>query len=103
MSSITTNEAGIPVATRPRRSAQLAMLIFAMVITIAGFAQVGLARDGSLPAGMYGYGIGLAILAAGAYFVVVSFAPHADELLLPLAVFLTGLGLPKIYRLALRT
>src|SRR3954471_16468078 len=98
-----TAEPEVQIATRPRRSAQLAMLIFAMVITIAGFAQVGLARDGSLPAGMYGYGIGLAILAAGAYFVVVRFAPHADPLLLPLAVFLNGIGLAMIYRLDLNT
>jgi cell division protein FtsW (lipid II flippase) len=103
MSAISTNEAGIPVAARPRRSAQLAMLIFAMVITVAGFAQVGLARDGSLPAGMYGYGLGLGILAAGAYFVVVRFAPYADPLLLPLAVFLNGIGLAMIYRLDLNT
>lgn len=98
-----TNEAGIPVALRPRRSAQLGMLIFAMIITVAGFAQVGLARDGSLPAGMYGYGLILAILAAGAYFVVARFAPYADPLLLPLAVFLNGLGLAMIYRLDLNT
>jgi cell division protein FtsW (lipid II flippase) len=103
MSSITTNEAGIPVATHPRRSAQLAMLIFAMIITVAGFAQVGLARDGHLPVGMYGYGLGLGILAAGAYFVVVRFAPYADPLLLPLAVFLNGIGLAMIYRLDLNT
>src|SRR3954452_21764625 len=103
MSSITTNEAGIPVATRPRRSAQLAMLIFAMVITIAGFAQVGLARDGSLPAGMEGYGLRLGILAGGSHLVVGRFAPYADPLLLPLAVFLNGIGLAMIYRLDLNT
>jgi cell division protein FtsW (lipid II flippase) len=101
--STATNEAGIPVATRPRRSAQLGMLIFAMIITIAGFAQVGLARDGNLPVGMYGYGLGLGILAAGAYFVVARFAPYADPLLLPLAVFLNGIGLAMIYRLDLNT
>ncbi|MCO6007385.1 FtsW/RodA/SpoVE family cell cycle protein [Actinoallomurus purpureus] len=96
-------EPEVQIATRPRRSAQLSLLIFAMVITIAGFAQVGLARDGSLPAGMYGYGIGLGILAAGAYFVVVRFAPYADPLLLPLSVFLNGIGLAMIYRLDLKT
>ena len=101
--STTTNEAGLPVAVRPRRSAQLGMLIFAMIITVAGFAQVGLARDGHLPVGMYGYGLGLGILAAGAYFVVARFAPYADPLLLPLAVFLNGIGLAMIYRLDLNT
>src|SRR4051812_33526980 len=93
----------VPVANRPRRSAQLAMLIFAMVITIAGFAQVGIARDGSLPAGMYGYGLWLGVLAAGAYLVVTRFAPYADPLLLPMAVFLNGIGLAMIYRLDLKT
>jgi cell division protein FtsW (lipid II flippase) len=93
----------VPVAIRPRRSAQLGMLIFAMVITIAGFAQVGLARDGSLPAGMYGYGLGLAALVAISYVVVVRFAPYADPLLLPLATFLNGVGLAMIYRLDLGT
>src|SRR4051794_7649664 len=102
MSAITA-EPEVPVATRPRRSAQLGMLIFAMVITLTGFAQVGLARDGHLPAGMYGYGIGLGILATGAYLVIARFAPYADPLLLPLAVFLNGLGLAMIYRLDLST
>ena len=101
--SAVANESLTPVGTRPRRSAQLAMLIFAIVVTIAGFAQVGLARDGHLPVGMYGYGLGLGVLAAGAYFVVARFAPYADPLLLPLAVFLNGLGLAMIYRLDLRT
>jgi cell division protein FtsW (lipid II flippase) len=96
-------ESAVPVANRPRRSAQLGMLIFAMAVTITGFAQVGLARDGSLPAGMYGYGLGLGLLAAGAYLVVVRFAPYADPLLLPMAVFLNGLGLSMIYRLDLNT
>ncbi|MCO5998589.1 FtsW/RodA/SpoVE family cell cycle protein [Actinoallomurus rhizosphaericola] len=96
-------EPEVQIATRPRRSAQLAMLIFAMVITIAGFAQVGLARDGSLPTGMYGYGAGLGVLVAISYVVVARFAPYADPLLLPLAVFLNGIGLAMIYRLDLGT
>jgi cell division protein FtsW (lipid II flippase) len=96
-------EPEVQIATRPRRSAQLAMLIFAMVITIAGFAQVGLARDGNLPTGMYGYGAGLAVLVAISYVVIARFAPYADPLLLPLAVFLNGIGLAMIYRLDLGT
>jgi cell division protein FtsW (lipid II flippase) len=88
---------------KPRRSASLTLLVFAMIVSIAAFAQVGLARDGRLPAGMVGYGAGLAGLSAVAYYVVSRFAPYADPMLLPLAVFLNGIGLAMIYRLDLST
>ena len=63
------------------------MLVFAMVVTLAAFAQVGLARDGSAA------GRACTATASGsrcsrpvAYVVVARFAPYADPLLLPLAV-----------------
>ena len=86
-----------------RNAASLALLIFAMVLTLSAFAEVGLARDGSLPAGLFVYGGGLAVLAFIAYFVQAKFTPYADPLLLPLAVALNGLGLTMIYRLDLDT
>jgi cell division protein FtsW (lipid II flippase) len=94
-------EAEVPMPHRPRRGAHLAMLAFAMVIVLAAFAQVGLARDGQLPPGMFGYGAGLAAIVAVAYVLVARFAPYADPLLVPLAVFMNGLGLAMIYRLDL--
>ncbi|GAA4135907.1 FtsW/RodA/SpoVE family cell cycle protein [Actinomadura keratinilytica] len=86
-----------------RNAASLALLIFAMVLTLSAFAEVGLARDGQIPAGLFGYGGGLVVLALAAYFVQAKFAPYADPLLLPLAVALNGLGLAMIYRLDLDT
>ncbi len=86
-----------------RNAASLALLVFAMVLTLSAFAEVGLARDGSLPAGLFVYGGGLAVLALIAYFVQSKFTPYADPLLLPLAVALNGLGLTMIYRLDLDT
>lgn len=77
------------------------MLVFAVGVTLAAFAQVGLARDGSLPAGMFGYGAGLTVIVLIAHLLVTRFAPYADPLLIPLAVFLNGLGLAMIYRLDL--
>lgn len=88
---------------RPRNGASLALLAFAMVVTLSAFAQVGLARDGRLPTGLPLYGFGLAILAGGAYVAVTRFTPYADPLLLPLAVVLNGIGLAMIYRLDLDT
>ncbi|GAA2617302.1 FtsW/RodA/SpoVE family cell cycle protein [Actinomadura fulvescens] len=84
-----------------RNAASLALLVFAMVLTLSAFAEVGLARDGRLPIGLPLYGGGLAILGFAAYFVQAKFAPYADPLLLPLAVALNGLGLAMIYRLDL--
>ncbi|RFU42134.1 FtsW/RodA/SpoVE family cell cycle protein [Actinomadura logoneensis] len=86
-----------------RNAASLALLVFAMVLTLAAFAEVGLARDGSIPAGLFGYGGGLVVLALIAYAAQLRFAPFADPLLLPLAVALNGLGLAMIYRLDLDT
>ncbi|MEV4675818.1 MULTISPECIES: FtsW/RodA/SpoVE family cell cycle protein [Actinomadura] len=86
-----------------RNAASLALLIFAMVMTLSAFAEVGLARDGSIPAGLFVYGGGLAVLALVAYFVQAKFTPYADPLLLPLAVALNGIGLTMIYRLDLDT
>ncbi|MFC5750740.1 FtsW/RodA/SpoVE family cell cycle protein [Actinomadura rugatobispora] len=86
-----------------RNAASLILLIFAMVLTLSAFAEVGLARDGNIPAGLFGYGGGLAVLAFAAYFVQMRFAPYADPLLLPLSVALNGIGLAMIYRLDLDT
>ncbi|GAA0940822.1 FtsW/RodA/SpoVE family cell cycle protein [Actinocorallia libanotica] len=92
-------EVATPTAARPRRAASLGLLVFALVVTIAGFAQVGLARDGSLPTNMFGYALAIVALAAVAYFVMQKWTPYADPLLLPLGVLLNGLGLMMIYRI----
>ncbi|QKW32665.1 FtsW/RodA/SpoVE family cell cycle protein [Actinomadura sp. NAK00032] len=86
-----------------RNAASLALLVFAMVMTLSAFAEVGLARDGSIPAGLFVYGGGLAVFALVAYFMQAKFTPYADPLLLPLAVALNGIGLTMIYRLDLDT
>ncbi|MFC5746939.1 FtsW/RodA/SpoVE family cell cycle protein [Actinomadura rugatobispora] len=84
-------------------AACLGMLVFAMALTLAAFAEVGLARDGRLPLGLPLYGGALALLALIAFMAQARFAPYADPLLLPLAVALNGLGLAMIYRLDLDT
>ena len=82
-----------------RRGASLALLVFALVVMVSAFAQVGLARDNKLPVGVFGYGIIITALAAVAYLAVARWTPYADPLLVPLAVFLNGIGLAIIYRI----
>lgn len=86
-----------------RRASSLFLLVFALLVSVSAFAQVGLARDGRLPTGMFGYGAAITLLAGVAYFVVARWAPYADPLLVPLAVFLNGLGLAIIYRIDQKT
>ncbi|MFE1308295.1 FtsW/RodA/SpoVE family cell cycle protein [Streptomyces sp. NPDC058755] len=82
-----------------RRNTELALLIFAVAIPVFAYANVGLALDDQVPAGLLAYGLGLGLLAGIAHFVVRKFAPYADPLLLPLATLLNGLGLVAIWRL----
>ncbi|MFE5402307.1 FtsW/RodA/SpoVE family cell cycle protein [Streptomyces sp. NPDC056580] len=82
-----------------RRNTELALLVFAVIIPVFAYANVGLAIDGSVPAGLLGYGLGLGLLAGIAHVVVRKFAAYADPLLLPLATLLNGLGLVVIWRL----
>ncbi|NBE91949.1 FtsW/RodA/SpoVE family cell cycle protein [Nonomuraea sp. KC401] len=82
-----------------RRGAQLVMLALAVVIVMGAYANVGLAVDGRIPAGMLTYGLGLGALMLAAYGVLAKFAPWADPLILPLVTVINGLGLATIYRL----
>ncbi|CAK7287347.1 MULTISPECIES: FtsW/RodA/SpoVE family cell cycle protein [Streptomyces] len=82
-----------------RRNTELALLIFAVLIPVFAYANVGLAIDNQVPAGLLSYGLGLGLLAGVAHLVVRKFAPYADPLLLPLATLLNGLGLVCIWRL----
>jgi cell division protein FtsW (lipid II flippase) len=82
-----------------RRVAQLVMLALAVVIVMGAYANVGLAIDGQIPAGMLTYGLGLGGLMLVAYLVLAKFAPWADPLILPLVTVINGLGLVMIYRL----
>ncbi|MGW1531392.1 FtsW/RodA/SpoVE family cell cycle protein [Streptomyces aureus] len=87
------------IGTPSRRNTELALLVFAVVIPVFAYANVGLAIDDQVPAGLLSYGLGLGLLAGVAHLAVRKFAPYADPLLLPLATLLNGLGLVMIWRL----
>ncbi|WP_028797978.1 FtsW/RodA/SpoVE family cell cycle protein [Streptomyces purpureus] len=94
-----------PPAPRPtnRRGVELSLLVCAVLISVFGYAAVGLARSDAVPPDVAGYGAGLGMLALVAHLAVRLRAPYADPLLLPIAVLLNGLGLVLIYRLDLET
>ncbi|MCR8572879.1 FtsW/RodA/SpoVE family cell cycle protein [Streptomyces sp. Isolate_219] len=98
--SSTTNTTTIGTIGAPsRRNTELAMLIFAVLIPVFAYVNVGLAKDGSVPAGVLGYSLGLGLLAGVAHLVVRKWAPYADPLMLPIGTLLNGLGLIFIWRL----
>ncbi|MFC8292445.1 FtsW/RodA/SpoVE family cell cycle protein [Streptomyces sp. NPDC057242] len=92
---------GVPVPKR--RGVELSLLVCAVLISVYGYAAVGLARVGAVPPDAARYAAGLGLLALVAHLAVRFGAPYADPLLLPIAVLLNGLGLTLIHRLDLET
>ncbi len=86
---------------RNARTTELVLLVFSLAIAMAAYAAVGLAHDGALPAGMLGYGGGLALLFGAAHVALRRLAPDADPVLLPAVTLINGLGLAVIHRLDL--
>lgn len=82
-----------------RRRAELLLTSFAVLIAAAGHAYAGLTLDGQLPTGYGPYVLVLGSLALLAHLAVRRFARHADPLILPLGVLLSGLGLVLLSRL----
>ncbi|QIP75248.1 FtsW/RodA/SpoVE family cell cycle protein [Streptomyces sp. VN1] len=95
-------DAPAPAARLPRRrGVELALILMAVLLSVFGYCNVGLAQHDALPPGAAGYGAGLGVLALLAHLAVRLRAPYADPLLLPIGVLLNGLGLVLIYRLDL--
>ncbi|MDX3529821.1 FtsW/RodA/SpoVE family cell cycle protein [Streptomyces sp. ID05-39B] len=87
------------IGTPSRRNTELALLVFAVLIPVFAYVNVGLAINDKVPPGLLAYGLGLGLLAGVGHLAVRKFAPYADPLLLPLATLLNGLGLVVIWRL----
>ena len=94
----------VPALRLPRRrGTELVLIVLAVLLSVYGYCDVGLAKNGTVPPGAAGYGAGLGVLALLAHLAVRWRAPCADPLLLPIGVLLNGLGLVLIYRLDLET
>jgi cell division protein FtsW (lipid II flippase) len=94
-----------PVAVMPplpnRRNAELLLLCFAAVITVAALAIVQANQERGLRWDLVDYAAGFLTVFAGAHLAIRRFAPYADPLLLPVVALLNGLGLVMIHRLDL--
>jgi cell division protein FtsW (lipid II flippase) len=94
-----------PVAVTPplptRRNAELLLLCFAAVITIAALLIVEANQERSLRWDLTSYGLAFLTLFGAAHLAIRRFAPYTDPLLLPVVALLNGLGLVMIHRLDL--
>lgn len=87
-----------------RRGTELLLTAFALAISFAAFAIVGLGVDSEenpLSGRLATYGLGLTLLVAAAHLVIRFAAKYADPVVLPTITVLNGLGLAMIYRLDL--
>jgi cell division protein FtsW (lipid II flippase) len=84
-----------------RRGTELALLGFAVLITLSAQCIVDLTVTGSLRPELATFGIWITALWAVVHVVVRKWAPYADPLLLPAVALLVGLGLAVIHRLDL--
>src|ERR1700758_3510959 len=94
-----------PVTVTPslpnRRNAELLLLCFATVITVAAFAIVQATQERGLSWQLLNYAAGFLAVFGVAHLAVRRYAPYADPLLLPIVALLNGLGLVMIHRLDL--
>jgi cell division protein FtsW (lipid II flippase) len=102
-----TTQVQAPVAVTPplptRRNAELLLLCFAAVITMAALLIVEANQERGLRWNLVGYGLVFLIVFGAAHLTIRRFAPYTDPLLLPIVALLNGLGLVMIHRLDLVT
>jgi cell division protein FtsW (lipid II flippase) len=84
---------------RPRRPIELGLLTLAWVVGAFGTVQIGWATGEGTPVRLWITVIAVILLSLAMHVTVVVKAPHADQLLLPVGVMLTVLGLVTIYRI----
>ena len=91
----------VTVIPRKRRGVELALIIFALLITISAYALVDYNVTGELSAN-FPYVAGICtVLALAAHFAVRWRLPYADPMILPCVIVLNGLGLTMIHRIDL--
>lgn len=90
---------GEPTMRRPRRGAELALIVLALAVGLMAYAQVGFSNGGILPQHFVPFAVGSAVAALIAHGMVRWLAPYSDQVLLPVALAINGIGLAMIHRL----
>jgi cell division protein FtsW (lipid II flippase) len=85
------------------RAAEARLLAGAVAVVVASGILLGWAFDTALPPAGIVTGVALAVVAVVAHVTVRTTAPHADPILLPLAILLNGIGLVFVHRIDLAT
>jgi cell division protein FtsW (lipid II flippase) len=91
-------------AARPlprRRGAELALLVFAVLLVVIADSVVEATVNETISSDVLTYGAGFALIYAVAHAAVRWLAPYADPVILPVVALLNGLGLVLIRRLDL--
>jgi cell division protein FtsW (lipid II flippase) len=81
------------------RNRELSYLVAVSGLTAVGFASVYIARRAEISWGSLAYAGFFVSLYLAAHLIARRTVPHADPYLLPMAGFLTAIGLTEIYRL----
>jgi cell division protein FtsW (lipid II flippase) len=81
------------------RNKELGYLVAVSGLTAVGFASVYIARRALVSWGSLGYAAFFVALYLAAHMIARRTVPNADPYLLPMAGFLTAIGLTEIYRL----
>jgi cell division protein FtsW (lipid II flippase) len=93
-------QASLPaLEARTGRGTQLALTMFAVILSVGAYVLVTLGQTGKTPPGIAGFVAVIAASYLAAHFLVTRLAPAADPVLLPVAAMLSGLGYAMIYRL----
>jgi cell division protein FtsW (lipid II flippase) len=90
-----------PLKIPTRRTTELVLLVFAVLIVVAAEAAVEAARDGRISSRLATYAAVPLVAGVVTHLVIRKVARYADPLLLPIVVLLNGLGLVMIHRLDL--
>ncbi|WP_424212237.1 FtsW/RodA/SpoVE family cell cycle protein [Streptomyces sp. BI20] len=89
----------VGASARARRRTEAWLLLFVVLISVAGVACAGLAMNDELPGNIGSFAVSMTLLALVGHLAVRRFAAYADPLILPLALLLSGLGLVLLFRL----